>query len=147
MALVLFAICVIGLVAAVWIKRIRERQELDRHSITPEGLRELMQSRKRVLLFDVRLPLDLLANSEIIPRATRLTPREIRENPSLLPRERDSIVYCTCPNDKTSRAILRRALNLGFTRVRFLRGGLTAWKARGFPVEPYQIAFHLDTGT
>jgi rhodanese-related sulfurtransferase len=31
----------------------------------------------------------------------------------------------------------RRALALNFMKVRFLRGGLTAWKQKGYPVVPY----------
>jgi len=31
-----------------------------------------------------------------------------------------------------------------FFRVKFLKGGLAAWKAEGYPVEPYSEAFQLD---
>jgi rhodanese-related sulfurtransferase len=120
---------------------------MERYSITPEDLRALFDSNQDVLLFDVRVPLDLLANSVIIPGAKRLAPKEVSENPALIPKDRDSVIYCTCPSDKTSRTILHRALALGFSRTRFLRGGLDAWKASGFPVEPYKQSFHLDTGT
>jgi rhodanese-related sulfurtransferase len=95
----------------------------------------------------VRLPLDLLADSDIIPGARRLAPKEIQANPSLIPKEKDTIVYCTCPSDKTSRAILQKALALEFSRIKFLKGGLDGWKARGYPVEPYTRSFHLDTGS
>jgi len=57
----------------------------------------LLAANREVLLFDVRQPLDLLASYEIIPGAKRILPREVLENPSLIPREKDSIVYCTCP--------------------------------------------------
>jgi rhodanese-related sulfurtransferase len=120
---------------------------MEQYCITAEGLHTLFASNQDVLLFDVRLPLDLLARSEIIPGAKRLAPREVLENPSLIPKDKDSVVYCTCPSDKTSRAISHRALARGFLRVKFLKGGLEAWKSSGFPVEPYQTAFRLDTGT
>jgi rhodanese-related sulfurtransferase len=145
------AICVVGLLIVLLIKRVRDRHErdrdeLERHSISPQDLHALMASNQDVLLFDVRLPLDLLTDSEIIPGAQRLTPREVRENPSLIPKERESVIYCTCAGDETSRAILHRALAMGFTRVKFLKGGLEAWKTSGFAVEPYRKPFHLDTG-
>jgi len=38
---------------------------------------------------------------------------------------------------------LRRALSLNFLRIKFLKGGLAAWKAMGYPVEPYTQPFHL----
>jgi rhodanese-related sulfurtransferase len=91
------------------------------------------------------MPLDLLAYPEIIPKAQWIAPNEVLERPSLLPKEKDAVVYCTCPSDKTSRIVLRRALALQFFRVKFLKGGLAGWKAKGYPVEPYQEVFHLYT--
>jgi rhodanese-related sulfurtransferase len=147
MAVTLAAVCALVLLVVLWIKRLKDRQEMQQHSITPEVLHTLLTSNQDVLLFDVRLPLDLLADAEIIPGAVRLSPKEVLENPSLIPNDKDSVVYCTCPSDKTSRTILHRALAMGFLRIKFLKGGLEGWKARGYPVEPYQKSFHLDTGS
>lgn len=135
------------LAALLWLKSIRDQRKLEEHSITPEGLHTLLASNPKVLIYDVRQPLDLLADSEIIPGATRIAPKEVIDNPSLIPRDSDTVVYCTCPSDKTSRAILNRALSLSFVRVKFLKGGLAAWKAKGYPVEPYDKPFHLDPST
>jgi rhodanese-related sulfurtransferase len=149
MAVTLAAICAVSLLIVLVLRNRRSRacHEMEQYCITAEGLHTLFASNQDVLLFDVRLPLDLLARSEIIPGAKRLAPREVLENPSLIPKDKDSVVYCTCPSDKTSRAISHRALARGFLRVKFLKGGLEAWKSSGFPVEPYQTAFRLDTGT
>src|SRR5258708_31132297 len=129
MSLTLTAICVsaLCLLIASRIKRARDQNEMEQHSITPEDLHSLLTSNQEVLLFDVRQPLDLLADSEIIVGATRIPPKELLENPLLIPKEKDSVVYCTCPNDKTSRAILDRAEALHFSRIKFLRGGLAGW--------------------
>ena len=94
-----------------------------------------------VALFDVRQPLDLLAHSEIIPGARRIPPADVLAAPSLIPRDKEAIVYCTCPGDKTSRAILRRALDLKLFRIKFLKGGFEAWKAKGYPVESHTGRF------
>ena len=145
MFLVISIICVAVLLAVALAKRMRDRHEMERHTITPEALQALLASRQDVLVFDVRQPLDLLGDSVIIPGAQWLAPDEVRENPSLLPKERDLIVYCTCPSDKTSRIILHRALAMGFLRIRFLKGGLDGWRAGGFPVEPYKKPFHLNS--
>jgi rhodanese-related sulfurtransferase len=147
MIVTLIAVIAVVLAIAYWIKRARDRRELEQHSITPEALRALLAADREVLVFDVRLPLDLLADSDIIPGARRIAPKEIEANPSLIPKEKDTIVYCTCPSDKTSRTILRKALALEFSRIKFLKGGLDGWKARGYPVEPYTRSFHLDTGS
>ncbi|MGA8440027.1 MAG: rhodanese-like domain-containing protein [Candidatus Sulfotelmatobacter sp.] len=145
MALIVTVICVsvAGLLAVIWSRRTTDRDEMEHHSITPEELQALLAGKQEVLLFDVRQPLDLLADSEIIPGAKRIPPKEVLENPSLIPKEKDSIVYCTCPSDKTSREIWHRARSLQFLRIKFLKGGLAAWKAKGYPVEPYNKPFHL----
>jgi rhodanese-related sulfurtransferase len=126
-------------------KNQRDQREMEQHSITAEQLHELLASNQEALLFDVRQPLDLLAYPEIIPRAQRVAPSDVVKKPSLIPQEKDVVVYCTCPSDKTSRMILRRALRLHFRRIKLLKGGLAAWKAKGYPVEPYKEVFHLYT--
>jgi hypothetical protein len=76
MSLTLIVICVAVLFSciAVWLKRKRDRRVMEQHSITPEDLHALLASNQEVLLFDVRQPLDLLANTEIIPGAKRVPP-------------------------------------------------------------------------
>ena len=135
------ALC--GLVAS-WFKR---GGDIEQHRVAPDTLRERMTSGEEVLLLDVRQPLDLLAHSEMIPGAKRIPPKELLANPSLIPKEKETILYCTCPSDKTSKEILQHALGLGFTRIKFLEGGLEGWKAKGYPVEPYLETFHLDIRT
>lgn len=144
---ILIAVIALVLGTAYWIKRVRDRRELERYSITPEALHALLASNREALVFDVRLPLDLLVDSEIIPGAKRVAPKEVLANPTLIPQDKETIVYCTCPSEKTSRSILHQALALNFSRVKFLKGGLDGWKAKGYPVEPYTKSFHLDTGS
>jgi rhodanese-related sulfurtransferase len=132
-----------SLVIVLRMKRLKDQIEMEQHSITAEELHVLLASNREILLLDVRQPLDLLAYPEIIPKAQRIAPSEVLQRPSLIPKEKDAVVYCTCPSDKTSRTVLRRALALKFFRVKFLKGGLAAWKAKGYPVEPYKEVFHL----
>ncbi|HWY68671.1 MAG TPA: rhodanese-like domain-containing protein [Terriglobales bacterium] len=149
MGLTLTIVCAAGflLLIVLWIRRAKSKDAIEKYRITPEVLRDLMRSNREVLIFDVRQPLDLLANSEIIPGAKRIPPKEVLENPGLIPKDKDSVVYCTCPSDKTSREVLHRALSLNFSRIKFLSGGLAGWKAKGYPVEQYTESFHLDTAT
>jgi rhodanese-related sulfurtransferase len=138
-------VAVIAVATGLLIKRARDQRRLEAHTITAEGLHALVEAQAKPMIFDVRVPLDLLADSEIIPGAKRIPPKEVLSNPDLIPREADAVVYCTCPSDETARAILRLALDLRFTRVKLLRGGLAAWKAAGYPVEPYEASFRLDS--
>jgi rhodanese-related sulfurtransferase len=113
----------------------------------PKSCTQTLASELEVLVFDVRLPLDLLADPTIIPAARRIAPSELEADPNLIPRDQDIVVYCTCPGDVTSRLVIRKAHQQQFTRIKFLRGGLAAWKALGYPVDPYDQPFHLDTGS
>lgn len=40
--------------------------------------------------------------------------------------------------------VLRRAFTLGLFRIRFLKGGLAAWKAKGYPIEAYKEVFQPE---
>ena len=146
---VILVVCVVALclLIVVWIKRMRAQRELMRASITPEELHMLLESNKDVPVFDVRLPLDFLADAEMIPGAARIPPKELLENPSLIPKDKDAVVYCTCATDETGRRIVKQARGMNFLRLKFLKGGLSAWKELGYSVVPYEKSFHLDTRT
>jgi rhodanese-related sulfurtransferase len=145
----LIAICVVGFAALIFglvrIIQVRRHRELDRYSIDPDELHSLLESRTDIVVLDVRQPLDLLAHSEIIPGATRIPPHEVMAQAESIPKDKDSVIYCTCVSEKTSRMVLRNARELHFSRIKFLKGGLAGWKAKGYPVEPYTKPFHLDT--
>ncbi len=126
-------------------KRQRRREaELAQHSITPEQLSEALAKLPRLPLFDLREPLDVVANSEIIPGATRISPYKVLENPWRIPKEKEAIIYCTHSEDEANVIILERLLAMGFSKVKFLKGGLDAWKARGFQVDCYSDTFRLN---
>src|ERR1700722_17340392 len=145
LALTVIAIGIWSWLAVIWFRRIKARREFERLSITPEQLHELMATKHDVLILDVRQPLDLLADSEIIEGAQRISPEKAAANPALIPTDKELVVYCTCPSDKTSRAIAMKAQglvpNLDVGQVKFLKGGLAAWKAKGYPVVPYEKTF------
>lgn len=143
LSLVAIGIVVACIAVFVSVKRHRDKTELEQHTISVEQLHLLLGSDQEILIFDVRQPLDLLAYPEIIPAAQRIPPKEVLDTPSLIPADKDVVVYCTCPGDKTSRTVLRRALALGFSRIKLLKGGLSAWKEKGYTVEPYKQSFRL----
>jgi rhodanese-related sulfurtransferase len=149
--LTIIAAVIWGWLAVIWFRRAKARRQIEQLSITPEALHDLIVAKHDVLILDARQPLDLLVDSEMIEGAQRIAPQEAMEDPSRIPSAKELVVYCTCPSDKTSRAIALKAHELlpkvDVSRVKFLRGGLAAWKAKGYPVVPYEKTFHLDTGT
>ncbi len=110
-------IVVIGVALAfiVWFvreKRIRLRK-MSTHSIGPDSLHQLLASNDEPTVLDVRVPLDLLAYSQMIPGARRIPLQGIIANPNVIPKDRDYVLYCTCPGDESSLKVLHRALSMG----------------------------------
>jgi len=128
------------------VRRVRARREVADKSIEPEELYALLNA-KTVLLYDVRQPLDFVAHPEIIPGAIRIAPKDIADQTASFARDQDSVIYCTGANEETSKMVLGKASALNFTRVRLLKGGLAAWKAKGYPVEEYTNSIQLDTAS
>ena len=142
---ILVVAAIVLIVGLLRMRHLRRHRELEQHSIDADELHALLESKRDIVVLDVRLPLDLLAHSEIIPGAVRIPPKEVMEDVQLIPKDKESVLYCTCVSEKTSRMVVNRALQLQITRVKFLKGGLAAWKAKGYPVERYDKSFHLDT--
>lgn len=144
------AICAVALGVLIfgWIamRRLRAKRKMEANTIEPEALYSQLKG-KQVLLYDVRQPLDFLAHPEIIPGATRIAPKDIAEQTASFSRDQNSVIYCTGGDDETFQMVLGKARALNFTRVKLLKGGLAAWKAKGYPVEPYTSSFHLDTAS
>jgi rhodanese-related sulfurtransferase len=130
----------------IMLRRLRAKREIEAKSIEPEALYELLNA-KQVLLYDVRQPLDFLAHPEIIPGATRIAPKDIAEQTASFSRDQNSVIYCTGGDDETSHMVLAKARALNFTRVKLLKGGLAAWKEKGYLVEAYSESFRLDTAS
>ena len=53
-----------------------------------------------------------------------------------LPKDREIITYCACPNDESSIAAAQILQASGFKRVRVLQGGWQGWLKANGPVEP-----------
>ena len=61
---------------------------------------------------------------------------EVERRQQEIPRDRDVVLYCSCPNEVSSaRAALALRRN-GILRVRPLLGGIDAWRERNYPTEP-----------
>jgi rhodanese-related sulfurtransferase len=75
-----------------------------------------------------------------LPGAVRLTPDKLVELSDEIPRDRDIILYCTCPSEATAAKMAMNLRKLGIYRVRPLRGGFDMWKQKGFPLQEIEPA-------
>jgi membrane protein DedA with SNARE-associated domain/rhodanese-related sulfurtransferase len=64
-----------------------------------------------------------------IPGSLPLLFEEVLTRHHVLPRDRDVILYCSCPKDAASIQAAWRLREKGFTRVWPLAGGIEAWRA------------------
>jgi len=68
--LTIIAIVIWGWLAVIWTRRIKARREIERLSITPEALHDLLATHHDVLVLDVRQPLDLVGRLRNYRRRT-----------------------------------------------------------------------------
>ncbi|HEY2340901.1 MAG TPA: rhodanese-like domain-containing protein, partial [Steroidobacteraceae bacterium] len=86
-------------------------------------------------IIDLRHPLDVLTDPEVVPGALRIGPDELKLHRDEIPQDREIVLYCTCPSEETSAKVAMELRRLGIARVRPLRGGLQGWKDAGYPLE------------
>ena len=88
-------------------------------------------------IVDLRHPLDYLPDPRVLPGAIRVSPSDLTSHQSQIPRDRDVILYCTCPSEETSGKVALQLHRFGINRVRPLRGGFERWRTLGHPLVDY----------
>jgi len=61
---------------------------------------------------------------------------KVRDGHSGLPLDNDIVFLCDCPNEASAASAAKALMNLGYTRVHPLLGGLDAWVAAGYELAP-----------
>lgn len=84
-----------GYVAMKYAQRERVLRDLRVARITPQELKQLMDSGEETLVIDLRQSLDFEAAPEIIPGAVHLDPEDIEVNIANIPRDREVVLYCS----------------------------------------------------
>lgn len=97
-----FAVLGTSLVACWYGRRRRLRRLIRSSGISPQELYILIRRGSDPLIVDLRHPLDAFTDPVMIPGAIRLLPDKLRVRESDLPRDRDIILYCTCPDEDSS---------------------------------------------
>lgn len=133
-ALALVALLVIGLIAYRIIRQQRFLHQIRTLRLEPEQLKAMLDHGENVYIVDLRHPLDFLPDPRTLPGAVQLMPNELIERSAEIPRDRDIIVFCTCPSEATSAKVALTMRRLGIERIRPLRGGVEGWKDRGYPL-------------
>jgi membrane protein DedA with SNARE-associated domain/rhodanese-related sulfurtransferase len=131
---------IIGLAALYVAYKYWQRQrllhELRMARITVSELRQKLEAGEAPLIFDLRSSAAVEQDPILIQGAVHLSMEDIEKRLSEFPRDRDIVVYCSCPNEASSARLALQLQRKGFTRVRPLLGGIDAWREQDYPTEP-----------
>ena len=134
-AIVLVAVLVALYVAyRVWM-RWRFRNALRAARISVEELHAMMSRGEDVLVLDVRSRMDRKLDRRSIPGSTPIDLDDADQALAKIPRDREIVVYCACPNEATAASVALRLRKRGVKRIRPLAGGIDGWASAGFDLE------------
>ncbi len=142
-AVLLLAVMVVGWLVVRYVRWRLFLVELRGLRLEPNQLLAMMEDARREglpapFIVDLRHALDLEPDRLVLPGAVRIGPEELKLRRELIPRDRDVVLYCTCPSEETSAKVAMELRKLGVRKVRPLRGGLQGWKDAGYPLETLQ---------
>ena len=141
-AVIIFVVMVLGIMVYKFWKQRQFLLSVRELRLEPSELLHMIetadgQGNIPPFIIDLRHPLDYLPDPRVLPHTVRVSPAELTANQSLLPRDRDVILYCTCPSEETSAKVALQLHKFGVNRVRPLRGGFEVWRDLGYPLQDY----------
>jgi membrane protein DedA with SNARE-associated domain/rhodanese-related sulfurtransferase len=132
------ALLILGVIAFFIGRLVRRRmvlKDLAAARLEPEELKRQLDAGEQVCIIDLRHPLELLPDPFTLPGAVHFSPDALSTRNHEIPRDRDVVLYCTCPSEATSAKVALQLHKLGIERVRPLRGGFDEWKRLGYPMD------------
>ncbi|MDK2743364.1 MAG: VTT domain-containing protein [Nitrospira sp.] len=132
---ILLAVILGGYVLYKYLHRQKLLRDLRVARISPSELKQLMDDGHSLSIVDLRGIEDHVADPYTIPGALRISAEELEQRHDDIPRDRDVILFCACPNEATSARMALMLRRKGVTRVRPLVGGIDAWRELAYPLE------------
>jgi rhodanese-related sulfurtransferase len=118
-----------------YFQRRRLLNELRMARITVDELQRKLEAGENPVILDLRPNSELEQEPLLIRGALHITLDELQLRHGEIPRDRDVVLYCSCPSEESSaRATLLLRRN-GIARVHPLLGGFDAWRERNYPTE------------
>jgi membrane protein DedA with SNARE-associated domain/rhodanese-related sulfurtransferase len=139
-AVVIIVALLAAYIAFKWWDRRRFFMMLRMARISVDELYRLIDAGLKPVIVDVRSQTARALEPRRIPGALHVTLHAVDHHVKDLPRDREIILYCTCPNEASAAQAAKILMNNGFTKVRPLHGGLDAWIAAGYDVEELPAA-------
>jgi rhodanese-related sulfurtransferase len=140
---------VVGLAALYigfkYLQRHRLLNELRMARITVDELRQKQEAGENPVILDLRSHDELEQNPAVIRGALHLSMDELQVRQHEIPRDRDIVLYCSCPNEVSSARAALLLHRRGILRVRPLLGGIDAWRERNYPLEERSVDMTSDS--
>jgi membrane protein DedA with SNARE-associated domain/rhodanese-related sulfurtransferase len=140
-----FAIALAGFIGYKFYRRQRFLRDLHMAKMSVDELKHRLDAGEAITVVDVRHPLALELDPETIPGALHFLMEEIEHRHHEIPRDRDIVLYCSCPKEVSSARTAFLLKKKGIHRVRPLEGGLDAWKERKYPTERHEKPMVVTT--
>jgi len=105
--------------------------------VSVEELRDMMRRGDDPIVLDVRTQAHRRLDGRKIPGAQAVDLGDIECTLAAIPRDREMVVYCACPNEASAAKVTLQLRTRGFYHVRPLSGGIDAWASAGLPIERY----------
>jgi membrane protein DedA with SNARE-associated domain/rhodanese-related sulfurtransferase len=134
---------ILGFFAARLMRRRQFLRKLVQSRLEPDELKRQLDAGDSVFIIDLRHPLELMTDPYTLPGALHLSPDAVAARIHDIPRDRDIILYCTCPSEATAAKTAMTLHKLGIDRVRPLRGGYDEWKRLGYPLDAVEPVMPL----
>jgi len=129
---------IIGFFVGRVLRRRRVLRQLVASRLEPDELKRQLDAGEQVYIVDLRHPLELVPDPFLLPGALHISPDTLVARNAEIPRDRDVVLYCTCPSEATAAKTAMTLYKLGIQRVRPLRGGFDEWKRLGYPMDAIQ---------
>jgi len=132
------ALLVLAILVFLIVRIIRRRmviKKLIASRLEPEELKRQLDAGEEVYIVDLRHPRELADEPFTLPGAILFSPKSLAERHQEIPRDRDIVLFCSCPSEATAAKTAMTLHKLGIERVRPLRGGYDEWKRLGFPLD------------
>jgi len=131
-ALVLVGAVLCAYIAFKWWERRRFFAQVRMARITVGDLRALLDRDEPPLIVDLRPSSHVARDPRSIPGALPMELAEVEVSLARFPKDREIVFFCDCPNEASAASAAKLLIDLGYSRVRPLLGGIEAWIEAGY---------------
>jgi membrane protein DedA with SNARE-associated domain/rhodanese-related sulfurtransferase len=124
-------------IAFKYFERRRILRQLRIARVTPQEVFEKQQAGENLFILDLRSSAALKEEPILIRGALHINVADVERRHLEIPRDRDVVVYCSCPNEITAARVAILLMRKGVKRVRPLLGGIDAWRENNYPLDGF----------